>query len=253
MATARPFAYNPGSPISGTTQVGNLAIGFPTSGFTDSPQFWNGPDEELGYVIAQSVSGNTQPTPISGVFASVGFFRSSELTDESFINLTNGLFNQSFTTGSAASIWLFDNGYWTSWTGTTNTFTPGDFDFTDATSADYTSNTVTFTKSGTLYIYGSYTGGRDWDGYVYLNGVLLDAYISAANAITYKQTGGGFSDLFMYFAPYIVVDVNVGNTMYFILSAFGGIGTTTATITFSINNFSDNGGTVIDTFTDNLS
>jgi len=45
MATTRPFAYNTGSLISGTTQVGNLAVGFPVSGFTNSPQFWNGPDE----------------------------------------------------------------------------------------------------------------------------------------------------------------------------------------------------------------
>ena len=64
MATARPFAYNTGSVISGTIQVGDLAVGTPTSGFTDSPQFWNGPDEELGYVIAQAVSGNTQPTQV---------------------------------------------------------------------------------------------------------------------------------------------------------------------------------------------
>ena len=56
MPTARPFAYNPGSPIAGTEQVGSLAVGVPTSGFTNNPQFWNGPDEELGYVIASPVS-----------------------------------------------------------------------------------------------------------------------------------------------------------------------------------------------------
>ena len=65
MATARPFAYNTGSPIAGTTQLGNLAIGTPDIGFTNNPQFWNGPDEELGYVIALPVPGNTQPTPVS--------------------------------------------------------------------------------------------------------------------------------------------------------------------------------------------
>ena len=65
MPTARPFAYNPGSPISGTIQVGDLAVGTPTTGFTDSPQFWNGPDEELGYVIAVPISGNTQTTPVT--------------------------------------------------------------------------------------------------------------------------------------------------------------------------------------------
>ena len=115
MPTSRPFAYNTSGTIEGTTQVGNLAVGFPTSGFTNSPQFWNGPDEDLGYVIAQPVSGNTQPTPIDGVFASVGFFRSSDLTDSSFIELTNTVFNQSFTEASDASVWLTTNGYWNSY------------------------------------------------------------------------------------------------------------------------------------------
>jgi hypothetical protein len=64
MAFARPFAYNPGETIPGTEQIGNLSIGAPISGFTSNPQYWNGPDEDLGYVIAVPVSGNTQPTPV---------------------------------------------------------------------------------------------------------------------------------------------------------------------------------------------
>ena len=63
MATTRPFSYNTGSPIAGTIQVGNLAVGFPTSGFTGM-EWWNGPDEDLGYVIAQPVSGGNQPTNV---------------------------------------------------------------------------------------------------------------------------------------------------------------------------------------------
>jgi hypothetical protein len=114
MATARPFAYNPGSLIPGTEQIGSLSIGFPTSGFTDNPQYWNGPNEDLGYVIAKSVSGNTQPTPLSGVTASVGFFRSPLLTEQSFVQYTNSIFGQSFSDGSSAVIWLNANGYWTS-------------------------------------------------------------------------------------------------------------------------------------------
>lgn len=115
MATATPFAYNPIGSIPGTQQVGLLAVGFPTSGFTNNPQFWNGPDEELGYVIAIPVSGNTQPTPVSGVTASLGFYRSSGLTDSSFIELTNSLFSQSFSSATDASIWLTNNGYWNSY------------------------------------------------------------------------------------------------------------------------------------------
>jgi hypothetical protein len=63
MATARPFTYNTGAPITGTVQVGDLAVGYPVTGFTGM-EWWNGPDEELGYVIAQPVSGDTQPTPV---------------------------------------------------------------------------------------------------------------------------------------------------------------------------------------------
>lgn len=63
MSTTRPFAYNTGAPISGTIQVGDLAVGFPTSGFTGI-DWWNGPDEDLGYVIAQSVSSGNQPTNV---------------------------------------------------------------------------------------------------------------------------------------------------------------------------------------------
>jgi hypothetical protein len=61
MATTS-FAYNTGSLISGTTQVGDLSVGIPSSGYTSTPPFWEGPEESTGYVIAVPVSGNTQPT-----------------------------------------------------------------------------------------------------------------------------------------------------------------------------------------------
>jgi hypothetical protein len=131
MATARPFAYNTSGTIAGTIQVGDLAVGFPTSGFTNSPQFWNGPDEELGYVIAQAVSGNTQPTPIDGVFASVGFFRTNGLDENEFIQLANTVSNSNYTTASEASLGLTASGYWNSYVPSptqtptpTNTITP---------------------------------------------------------------------------------------------------------------------------------
>jgi len=117
MATARPFAYNPGSPIAGTEQLGDLAVGFPDDGFTNDPQFWNGPDEELGYTIALPVPGNTQPTPIPGVTASVRFIRSGALTEESFLGLVNTQFGQNFNSGGDAKIWLDGQGYWSSWSG----------------------------------------------------------------------------------------------------------------------------------------
>jgi len=114
--TNRAFAYNPSQQeISGCTQVGDLAIGTPITGFTDSPQFWAGPNEELGYVICVPVPDNTQPTEIPGVTASVGFYRSSELTDESFIHITNVATNSSFTGVTECLDELDTLGYWTSY------------------------------------------------------------------------------------------------------------------------------------------
>ena len=59
MATCRPFAYNTGSTIPGTTQVGNLAIGVdldkPYAEQYGGVQWWNGPDEDLGYIIAKPI------------------------------------------------------------------------------------------------------------------------------------------------------------------------------------------------------
>jgi hypothetical protein len=116
MATARPFAYNTGSTINGTIQVGDLAVGTPTAGFDATGLvWWNGPDEDLGYVIAGSVPSNTQPTPITGVTASVQFWRSSVLTESSFIEIADYITGQSFTGGSQASNYLTTNGYWDSW------------------------------------------------------------------------------------------------------------------------------------------
>jgi len=116
MSFARPFAFNTGSTISGTIQVGNLAVGYPTSGFDATGlQWWNGPDEELGYVIAQPVPDNSQPTPVFGQTASVGFFRTNGFNDSEFISITNKLLNTTYTNAKDASAALTSNGYWNSY------------------------------------------------------------------------------------------------------------------------------------------
>ncbi len=115
MATARPFAYNTGSSITGTTQVGNLAVGYPTAGFAATGLlWWNGPDEDLGYVSAVPVSGGGQPNPL-GISANVGFYRSNGLTDQAFVNAVNSAFFQNLSTASACLSYLSTNGYWTSY------------------------------------------------------------------------------------------------------------------------------------------
>jgi len=61
---SRPFAYNPsGVTVSGTIQVGSVSVGYPTAGFGGT-QWWNGPDEGTGYVIAIPSPLNNQDTPV---------------------------------------------------------------------------------------------------------------------------------------------------------------------------------------------
>ena len=122
------FAYNTGSTISGTSQVGDIAIieneGVYSPGL-GGLTWWGGPDESEGYVIAYPVSGGTHPTPISGVTAYLGFLgtknMSNPFNESTFVTLVNTQFNQSFTTGNDASDWLTTNGYWNSWVSITPT------------------------------------------------------------------------------------------------------------------------------------
>jgi hypothetical protein len=118
MPTSRPFAYNPGAPISGTTQYGTLAVGI--SSELDYPsgaggvRWWNGPDEELGYCIGTSVPSGDQPTP-EGNIGTVGFWRTNTFDDTEFVELASTITNQNFTGGTHAKTYLNNNGYWTSW------------------------------------------------------------------------------------------------------------------------------------------
>lgn len=147
MSTNTPFAYNPGSNISGTQKIGNISFGTPDSGFQNSPlKWWNGPDEDLGYVI-------TKPDPdglhIGGdeTIAYLGFRRSDSKTEASFIELANNMFNQNFTTGNDAKTWLNNNGYWTSWAVTSsggNSFNTGDYKLSIQYAPAVNSGDITF-------------------------------------------------------------------------------------------------------------
>lgn len=192
MSTSRPFAYNTGSPIAGTEQIGDLAIGFPTEGFSSTGlAWWNGPDEQLGYVVAQSVPDNSQPTPIEGVFASVGFFRSSELTESSFVDLANtlaaGADSWAPNQGAQAKIWLNNNGYWTSFEGSiapSNTPTPSMTPTLTPTPTVTSTSTPTPTPTNTPTI-----PSQD------INQTGLVLYTNMSNSSSYPGTGTSVFDL----------------------------------------------------------
>lgn len=99
MATTRSFAYNTGSTINGTTQVGDLAVGTPSDGYSNKPQFWEGPDEDLGYIIAAPVPANNQPTFVTdylyldpsfkgvGITLINGNQTASQTSDENYVSV----------------------------------------------------------------------------------------------------------------------------------------------------------------------
>ena len=177
MATSRPFAYNTGSYIIGTTQSGNIASGFPTNGFNSTGlQWWNGPDEDLGYVVAIEKPLNNQPTP-DGKSASVAFWRSSALTDNSFITLAQSISKtQSFANANDAKTWLTNNGHWTSylnslWDGLVHYYTG------DNTTQNYALSAYDGTLvNGATYAVGKINNGFSFDG--------VSTFMSTATAST---------------------------------------------------------------------
>ncbi len=213
MPTSRPFAYNTGPTILGTSQFGNLAVGTPTSGVTGSPQWWNGPDEELGYVIAESVSGNTQPTPVSGVSASVGFFRSTALTESSFIQTAQAVSKtQTFATGNDAYLWLTGNSYWASWIysaassnlrlliiGDTSASSVRQFVSSGLTSQGVTNYTISAVTASTTYA-GTSTMANDYDAILYYtNSSQIGSTGLTSNLTTFVNAGGGLvSGVFLW-------------------------------------------------------
>lgn len=151
MATSRPFAFNTGSTISGTEQLGDLAIGVDDidyDGGVGGVIWWMGPDEDLGYIICRPNFSGTQPNPV-GSAAYVRFLRSKLKTEESFVNLVNTVYGQSFTTGDECKTYLNNNGFWTSWISTVPSPTPTNTPTLTPTNTVTPTPTVTPTNSVT--------------------------------------------------------------------------------------------------------
>jgi hypothetical protein len=114
MPTSRPFAYNTGSTLNNTQQFGNIAIFTGTTGLPSGVKWWNGPNEDLGYIIAQPVSGGTM-TGADSTPAYLGFYGSSGYSDSSFLSWSNAATGQNFTGTTQAKTWFLNNGYWTTY------------------------------------------------------------------------------------------------------------------------------------------
>ena len=158
MATSRPFAYNTGSAIAGAMQTGSLAIGTASIAWQDvqpgGTQWWNGPDEDLGYVIAYPVAAGDHPVGprpthlITPTASYVGFKRSAGKTDAAFINLVNSQYNQNFATTAQCYNYITGSLYWTSFANPT------------PTGSVVGSGSVAFIAANTQYF--STAGSSDW-------------------------------------------------------------------------------------------
>ena len=176
MATSRPFAYNTGSPIPGTSQYGDIAVGGTAQGYNSgvgSVRWWNGPDEDLGWVIAKTNPAGNQPNP-DGVASSMAFQRTVGFDDNQFIVMSEKLsgYTQTFADANAAKTWLLANGYWTSYTQGASLIMS--LDSTLGISGSTWADQTAFNNDGTLY--GGY-GTTTFNGnqVVTLNG--SDAYV----------------------------------------------------------------------------
>jgi len=149
LATTRSFAYNDGTGITGTSQIGYIAVGSEPADYGGGVKWWNGPDEDPGYIICH-VSGDRTAGKGTVIVPgpTIGFWRSDVKSDQSFIDLCNGLFNQTFSSASDAKDWLNTNGYWTSYPETTTTTTTTST--TTTTTLPPTTTTSTTTSTTTI-------------------------------------------------------------------------------------------------------
>ena len=126
MATSRVFCYNPVPiDIPNTESIGSMSVATGTinAGFYTNVnlQWWNGPDEDLGYIIAYVDSSGDRPnaperTFLTNYVCNIGFFRSAAKTDQSFVDLVKIISaSSSLILASQSKTWLNNNGYWTSY------------------------------------------------------------------------------------------------------------------------------------------
>ena len=218
MATIIPVGYNPSqTPILGVEQVGDLAIGTSDQDYSLQPggiRYWSTPDLDLGYVIAHVNSSGNQPNPLSISPVYVGFWRSNDLTDASFISLADDVSlwdndYQGFANATEAKTWLNNNGYWTSYGsgggGTTGNYfllasyapadNNGQITFPNHNAGTFSLNPNLVGQSGyALYINGFDTNGNSMA--TILNGLIGNSgtltLTQGANSVTYSFTNGAF-------------------------------------------------------------
>lgn len=178
-----PLAYNPSlSPITGTTQIGTLAVGSSALDYSQSPGgviWWMGPDDTDGYVIGAPVTTGNFPTPL-GNNGTVQFWKTTALTDSAFKSLSEVITGQSFADANAAKTYLNNNSYWTSWGNT--------YRYTAATNLSWPASSTGYT----LYN-GGFTNSDDGNSNSPITLPTSFSTNSSASTSLYLSTNGYFT------------------------------------------------------------
>jgi len=189
------FTLNTGSFISGTQQIGNLAI-------TDDPSsypgytWWAGAEDTSRYVLANQVPSRPANALIPGATVDFRFLGSTDKSDASYLALINSVSGQTFTNVQDATNWANDNGYYSS-KGSSNTMvTESLVLYVDAANASSYSGTGTtwYDLSGNGYN-GTLVNGVTWStgsgGTFLFTGSNLQ-YIDFGDPIETRITGSNF-------------------------------------------------------------
>ena len=121
MATIIPVAFNSGSTIDGTTQLGNIAVGTTSQDYSGlgGLQWWATTDLDIGYtIVKENLAGNT-PNPLS-IPCFLSFWStdtnpalSTNFTVRGFTNMASAAAGTTYQTYTAAYNGLTAAGIWT--------------------------------------------------------------------------------------------------------------------------------------------
>lgn len=205
MSTSRPFAYNTGGAIAGTLQFGNIAVGDTATAYNQGlggVRWWNGPDEDLGWVIAKEVPAGNQPNP-DFVAAYIAFQRTVGFNDSQFITMSEKLsgYTQTFADGTAAKTWLEANGYWTSYVDNTGLIV--NWDIQNTASYSGTGSTITDLEgnsNGTITGTMTYFAGSP--KYLEVQGGVSEyIYTTNLNPLLNPPNSGTAQSIFLWIYP----------------------------------------------------
>ena len=216
MIVARPFAYNPTLQTSGVSaQYGTFSVGYQNQSYGNSPggiKWWNGPNEELGYVIGTSMPTGGKVAP-DGTIGNVRFRRTVGFSDSSYITLSNKITGQSFTSTQDASNYFFFNGYWTAYPltilfvgGTFSQFSPQNSVTNRIARLTTDGNLDTSFNIGTGFNNGIFTSLLQSDGKIIVGGQFTSYSGISSNRIARLNTDGSYDISF-------IVGTAFGNTI----------------------------------------